>query len=222
MIRSCRKLQERRSAGLEPGSEGARVRRAFWNRVGGIGGQRPSRRKTIQRTGIMFAAGLGLFHLCCPFSIGVVQGSSMLPTYQPGQFFLLDRHYYQNHPVRRGDVVVVRCDSHTMIKRVFGLPGDRIWLLVQRDGDRIDRYIIDTRLLERMRRAAEHWDIGHITQLTVPKGSIYLRGDCTEFSIDSRAFGAVPMSSIVGRVSPLRAVSRPVAVKPAFPPPGSD
>lgn len=167
----------------------------------------------MQLCGLGLLAALALFHLCCPFSIGVVQGSSMFPTYRSGQLFLLDRHYYQDHPVQRGDVVVVQCDGHTMIKRVFALGGDSIWLLIQPDGDKVDRYIVDARLLSRLRRASIRWDLGHLTRLTVPRGSVYLLGDCSEFSVDSRAFGAVPISAILGRVSPWRPGSASVAVR---------
>lgn len=128
----------------------------------------------------------------------------MTPTYRPGQIFLLDRHYYQDHPIQRGDVVVVQCDDHTMIKRVFGLAGDSIWLLVQPDGDKIERYVIDPELVPRLQRASRRWDIGRLAHMRVPRGTVYLLGDCSEASIDSRSFGAVPTSSIVGRVTPLR------------------
>jgi signal peptidase I len=168
-----------------------------------------------QRCGIGVAAVLGVFHLACPFSIGVVQGSSMLPTYQPGQLFLLDRHYYRDHPLRRGDVVVVHSDDHTMIKRVFAVAGDSFWLLIQRDGEKIDRYIIDPPMVQRLQRALQNWDIGRLTHLTVPRGSVYLLGDCSEYSIDSRAFGAVPLTAVIGRVSPLRPRAGSVAVRPA-------
>jgi len=143
----------------------------------------------------------------------VVQGSSITPTYRPGQLFLLDRHYYQDHPIRRGDVVVVQCDDHTMIKRVFGIAGDSIWLLIQPDGNKIERYIVDPRLLSRLQRATRHWDIGRLTHLKVPPGAIYLLGDCTEASIDSRSFGAVSISSIVGRVTPLRPGAGSAAIR---------
>jgi signal peptidase I len=161
------------------------------------------------------AAGLAIFRLCCPFSIGVVQGSSMTPTYRPGQLFLLDRHYYQDHPIRRGDVVVVQCDNHTMIKRVFGIAGDAIWLLIQPDGNKIERWIVDPQLVPRIQRASRHWDIGRLTHLKVPAGTIYLLGDCTEASIDSRSFGAVPISAIVGRVTPIRPGAGSPAVRTA-------
>jgi signal peptidase I len=176
------------------------VGRRVWTRVG----EGSPRRKTFQRYGLACAAGLGIFRLCCPFSLGVVEGSSMTPTYRPGQIFLLDRHYYQSHPVQRGDVVVVQCDDHTMIKRVFGIAGDSIWLLVQPEGNKVERYIIDPELVPRLRRATRRWDIGRLAHFTVPNGSVYLLGDCTEASIDSRSFGAVPITSVVGRVSPMR------------------
>ena len=182
-----------------------------WVRIG----ERSGRRGAFQRAGLACAVALGIFRLCCPFSIGVVQGSSMTPTYRPGQFFLLDRHYYEDHPIQRGDVVVVRCDDHTMIKRVFGVAGDSIWLLIQQDGNKLERYVIDPELLPRLRRATRHWDIGRLDHLKVPRGTVYLLGDCTEASIDSRSFGAVPISSIVGRVMPLRPGAGSPAVRRA-------
>ena len=172
-----------------------------------------SRRTAVRRWGLACATGLALFRFCCPFSIGVVQGSSMTPTYRPGQLFLLDRHYYRNHPIRRGDVVVVQCDDHTMIKRVFGVAGDSIWLLIQPDGNKIERWIIDPEMVPRLLRAARRWDIGRLTHLKVPRETVYLLGDCTEASIDSRSFGAVPTSAILGRVEPLRPGIGPIALK---------
>lgn len=162
------------------------------------------RRWSVRRWGLPVIAGLAVLRLCCPFSIGVVEGHSMTPTYQPGQLFLLDRHYYQSHPLRRGDVVVVRCDDHTIIKRVYGLAGDSIWLLIQTDGSKIERYIVDPLMVPRIQRCMAHWDIGRLTHMKVPPGTVYLLGDCTEASIDSRSFGAVPTSAILGAVRPRR------------------
>jgi signal peptidase I len=179
------------------------VRRAFW-KTADASDARTGRRSVVLRWGVAFTGALTVFHLWCPFSLGVVQGSSMTPTYRPGQLFLLDRRYYSDHPLRRGDVVVVRSDDHTMIKRVFGLAGDSIWLLIQPDGDLVERYIVDNRMLPRMKRAVRSWDLGRLTRLTVPPGTIYLLGDCSEASVDSRAFGPVPVDAILGRVTPWR------------------
>jgi signal peptidase I len=187
---------------------GAEVDRTFGDRLQHGADSDSRRRRGVHRWGLAIAAGLVALRLCCPFSIGVVEGRSMTPTYRPGQLFILDRHYYRDHPIRRGDVVVVHSDDHTMIKRVFGLAGDSIWLLIQSDGNRIDRYVIDPEMLPRLRRTAERWDLGRITHLKVPPGTIYLLGDCTEASVDSRSFGAVPTSAIMGLVKPPRPGSR--------------
>jgi signal peptidase I len=197
-------------AGTAPPSgpewKGIGVERGLFNKVRIGMGTDDGRRGAIRRCGVICAVGLGLFHLLCPFSIGVVQGSSMTPTYRPGQFFLLDRHYYRDHPIQREDVVVARCDGHTMIKRVFAVGGDTIWLLVQHDNDTVFRFIVDRQMLDRLRRATLHGDIGRITRLTVPRGSVYLLGDYSPSSVDSRNFGAVSTDAIVGRVRPLRTV----------------
>ncbi len=183
--------------------------RKLWSRRDGGTG----RKWSVRRWGLPLAAGLAVLRLCCPFSIGVVEGSSMTPTYRPGQFFLLDRHFYQSHPICRGDVVVVQCDNHTMIKRVFGVAGDSIWLLIQPDGNKIERYIINPDMVPRLRRCAQRWDIGRLTHLKVPAGDVYLLGDCTEASIDSRSFGAVPTSAIIGAVKPLLPGMGSVAIR---------
>jgi signal peptidase I len=197
-------------AAIDPGG-GAEVERTFGRKVWTNAGL--SQRRAIRLWGLALAAVLGFIRLCCPFSIGVVQGSSMTPTYRPGQLFLLDRHYYRDHPIRRGDVVVVQCDSHTMIKRVFGVAGDSIWLLIQADGDKIERWVVDPEMLPRLRRAAARWNIGRLTHLRVSPGTVYLLGDCTEASIDSRSFGPVPTSAILGFVNPLRPGVGPAALK---------
>lgn len=196
-----------------PGSGSTAVERTFGTEVRMSDDAGSRRRRRVRGWGIACAGGLALLRLLCPFSIGVVQGSSMTPTYRPGQLFLLDRHYYRDHPLRRGDVVVVRSDDHTMIKRVYGLPGDSLWLLIQSDGNKIDRFVVYPEMLPRLRRAAAHWDIGRITHLKIPAGSVYLLGDCTEASIDSRSFGAVPVSAILGRVDPLRPDARGPSVQ---------
>jgi signal peptidase I len=180
--------------------------------IKGKSGVGAHRRRLTRLCGLTCAAGLGLFHLLCPFSIGIVQGSSMTPTFRPGQFFLLDRGYYRDHPIQRGDVVVVRSGGHTMIKRVFAVGGDSLWLLIQADENRIDRFIVELDLVERMRRATLHSGIGRLTRLKVPPGTVYLLGDCTEASIDSRSFGVVSTQEIIGRVRPWRPGAGSVAI----------
>lgn len=66
-----------------------------------------------------------------------VESESMLPTLTPGQK-VLTRRLATSRPPRRGDVVVVASDElgQVIVKRVAGLPGDRICL------DREVRYAV--------------------------------------------------------------------------------
>jgi signal peptidase I len=56
----------------------------------------------------------------------LVSGSSMLPTLQDGQIVGVNKLAYCLRPPQRGDLVAVWTGRLLMVKRVVGLPGDRI------------------------------------------------------------------------------------------------
>ena len=101
--------------------------------------------------------------------------------------------------VSRDDVVVfdrpaqrTGRDDKELIKRVIGLPGD----VVSAHGGRV--YVGDKALVEPYVNASCHGttDFGPVT---VPAGRYFMMGDNRCISLDSRMFGTVPKSSIVGR-----------------------
>ena len=54
---------------------------------------------------------------------------AMLPTLRANDYFVVDRGYYRRNPVSRGDLIVFKLPTDTStdyIKRIVGLPGDRI------------------------------------------------------------------------------------------------
>ena len=60
-----------------------------------------------------------------------VIGYSMSPTLRPGEIVFVNRRAYRCRAPRRGDVVVARpaaCARRLMIKRVAGLPSERVEL----------------------------------------------------------------------------------------------
>lgn len=61
------------------------------------------------------------------FNFARVEGNSMSPTLQDGQYVLVDRLGLRLFPVRRQDIVVLnqKMAGHTLIKRVVGLGGTR-------------------------------------------------------------------------------------------------
>ena len=141
----------------------------------------------------------------------LIPSVSMANTLLPGQRVLVDRLVYHYRPVHRGDIIVFRWPGHEnetpLIKRVVGLPGDRLSL---RDG----RLFVNGRPLpegyvRRVRGAAEQtlpaldgtatepWSLA--STYTVPAGHYFVMGDNRTESNDSRYWGTVPRANIIGR-----------------------
>lgn len=55
-----------------------------------------------------------------------ISGDSMTPTYDDGQPNYINRLAYLSAPPRRGDVVGLRVGHEVYIKRIIGLPGEKI------------------------------------------------------------------------------------------------
>lgn len=134
-----------------------------------------------------------------PFRLGVVCGHSMHPTLRHGSLFLIERGYYQSHPIRRGDVIVFRTDKSVCIKRVYAIGGDLICVLVAPETPTVlidpQRYpaLVDT--LSRWPHAA-----GIPRIFRVPPHAVFVLGDNIGVSRDSRHFGLVTESQVIGRV----------------------
>jgi signal peptidase I len=146
-------------------------------------------------------AALGMFHVFCPWQIGVVSGASMEPSFRSHQIILIDRHYYRHHPFRRGDVIILRQDDAVLIKRVYALGGDSFWTLFNADDGDLYREIIEPTKLARIRRLLPLLPSYHLTRVKVPPGTVYVVGDNSSASVDSRSFGPVPLSAVLGRVT---------------------
>ena len=136
------------------------------------------------------------------FQTYYIPSSSMNPTLLIGDRIVVDKLSVAFGTINRGDVVVFKAppnvsrdcsDSVTdLVKRVIGLPGDR---LTSR-GNTI--YVNGAPLIERW----PHFEplvtaIGHVT---VPAGQYFMMGDNHGNSCDSRTWGTVPRSDIIGKV----------------------
>ena len=134
-----------------------------------------------------------------------VEGGSMETTLLPDEYVLVDKLTPRWAPYARGDIVVLNPPQAferggtPFIKRVIGVPGDRIQLI---DGS---VYVNGTALDERylfavggVRQPTEPTRGGQ-SEWLVPNGELLVMGDHRENSADSRVFGPVAISSIVGR-----------------------
>lgn len=143
--------------------------------------------------------GLGLLAVCgaalCPVRPGIVQGRSMAPSLSPGQCFLYRTGKFSASELRRGEVVLVRVNGRTWIKRVFAVGGQRYWKLVV--GRRPEATALlagdEPIYLFRRRFAALTF-----RPVRVPAGTVFVLGD-SPTSSDSRSMGPIPEAQIVGR-----------------------
>lgn len=129
------------------------------------------------------------------FSFSRVSGRSMQPTLHNNDYVL----FLRTHKVKRFDVVslrerlVDRGNEKLIVKRVIGLPGDRITS-------------IDGQLYVNNEKIAETYLNPQFTKMynqmsytiTVPKGRVFVLGDNRDISKDSRALGSFKESAIIG------------------------
>jgi len=122
---------------------------------------------------------------------------SMAPTLQINDRVLVNKLSYDLHPVHRGDVVVFESppnegsQTKDLIKRVIGLPGETV---ESRDG----RILIDGQVLDEPYLGPDVFT-GSVEKITVAPGHYWVMGDNRPHSRDSRFFGTIPKSLIIGR-----------------------
>ncbi|WP_448611771.1 signal peptidase I [Geodermatophilus sp. URMC 60] len=122
-----------------------------------------------------------------------VDSDSMTPTVSPGDLLLV-RHGQQ--PVQRGDVVAVTdpLGEGMLVKRAVAVGGDEVAIedgVLVVDGAAVCEPAIDPARLDGV------W----FGPVPVPEGHLFLLSDSRDGTIDSRAFGPVPASSLVGTVA---------------------
>jgi signal peptidase I len=135
-----------------------------------------------------------------------VEQVSMENTLLPGQFVLVDKLTPRWTPYSRGDIVVFDPPDTwapnsrvPYIKRVIGVPGDRIEL---RDG----KVFVNHVKLEEpyvfedggVGQASEPSPEG-ASEWLVPTGDLFVMGDHRGESADSRSFGPIAISHVIGR-----------------------
>ncbi len=123
-----------------------------------------------------------------------VEGFSMVPTLQDGEFVLVNRLAYQMGAHQRGDIIVFHHPSgqkqEDLIKRIIGLPGDR----VRAEGGSI--FVNGTQLKEEEYTNAPPAYTG---EWVVPEGQLFVLGDNRNNSSDSHQWGFVAFDDIVGK-----------------------
>lgn len=131
-----------------------------------------------------------------------VKGASMEPNFRDNEYLIIDELSYRMHDPRRGDVVVLRSPSlnEFLIKRVIGLPGERV---IVNDG-KIEIINNDNptgaQLNEKDYLSPSVLTIGDL-DVTLGPDQYYVMGDNRPASLDSRSFGPIARKDIIGRTA---------------------
>ena len=131
-----------------------------------------------------------------------VKGASMEPSFFDHEYLIIDELTYRFHQPTRGDIVVFRYPgdpSQFFIKRIIGLPGETVE--VADGGVKIynDQHPNGQVLDEGMYLPQDLASAGNRT-VTLKSDEYFVMGDNRPASLDSRYFGPVKSSAIVGRV----------------------
>lgn len=128
----------------------------------------------------------------------VVEGESMHPTFESGDYLIVDELSYHLSDPKRGDVVVFKYpgDPHVFyIKRIIGLPGETVHIdhgqttVTKTDGTTItldESYVLTE-------------DATYTQDTVVGPGQFFVMGDNRPRSSDSRTWGPLPEKNIMGR-----------------------
>lgn len=121
-----------------------------------------------------------------------VDGFSMIPTLQDGEFVLVSKLNYQFGEPERGDIIVFHYPmdpQQELIKRVIGLPGDAI--VVQNGKVSVNGQVLDEPYIAATPAYSGDW--------MVPDGQLFVLGDNRNDSSDSHSWGFLPFEKVVGK-----------------------
>lgn len=150
---------------------------------------------------ILLAASVFLVIYIFLFRPFQVSGDSMYPTFKNGEYILTNLITLRFHDPSRGDVVVFKAPidhEKDFIKRVMGLPGDTVELrdgFVYLNGKKLN----ESPYLNSDVRTYGGAFLQENTPVTVPQDEFLVMGDNRPFSSDSREWGLLKRSELIGK-----------------------
>ena len=119
-----------------------------------------------------------------------VNGSSMDNTLKDSDIMLLDKISYNFGDIERFDIVVVERENDFLIKRVIGLPGEKVEY-------NDDKLYINNKYVKVPFKHSYTKDF----KTKVSKDGYFVMGDNRVVSLDSREFGSIKEDTILGKTS---------------------
>lgn len=128
----------------------------------------------------------------------VVSGASMDPTFDTGQYLIVDQISYAFTSPQRGDVIIFKyplIPSRYFIKRIIALPGETIKIedttVSIKEIGQDDFTVLDEPYVELNRES--------FVETTLADDEYFVMGDNRMASLDSRTWGPLNESFIAGR-----------------------
>jgi signal peptidase I len=184
----------------------------------------PAVPRSIAEIPLLLALAIGIAFIVKTFVAQAfyIPSGSMIPQLEVGDRIVVSKLAYHLHDPHRGDIVVFDCpprascpppaggvlpvrvlrgifeavglrqpSTEEYVKRIIGLPGDQV------QGTQGRVFVNGQGLVE------PYLPTGTVTSdfgpVRVPDGQLWVMGDNREQSADSRVFGAITQSSVVGR-----------------------
>jgi signal peptidase I len=129
----------------------------------------------------------------------IVKGESMSPNFESGDYLIVDEISYRFSEPQRGDIVVFKYPKDTtqrFIKRIIGLPGETV--IVKNGEVSVTKVGGENVVLDENYLPSDLKTYGD-ANTTLKADEYFVLGDNRTYSYDSRSWGVVQKSYIIGR-----------------------
>ena len=126
----------------------------------------------------------------------IVKGQSMEPNFENSNYLIVDELSFRFRDPQRGEVVVFRYPkniSQRFIKRIIGLPGDKIEV-------KAGSIMVNDQVLDESKYLPSGVQTPGNIQISLDENEYFVLGDNRISSFDSRQWGLLPRKNIIGRV----------------------
>ena len=125
------------------------------------------------------------------FEFLIISGDSMNPTLAHSDRIIVHKLAYRSREPNIGDIVAFRIGLKTIVKRVASVPGDVVEV---KDGQLYcnDKIFAHDLYSHNPRRRS-------YGPIVVQGGHVFVMGDNSALSVDSRDFGTIPYQDIIGK-----------------------
>ena len=153
----------------------------------------------IDTSKYIFTVFIVIFVIAYVVSVQQIVGSSMSPTLNNQDILILNKLHYRFFDIKRFDIVSLEYDeAKYLIKRVIGLPGDKIEYkdnILYVNGEEIEEDFLREEVV------TNDFSLSDLGYDEIPEDMYLVLGDNRSNSLDSRDIGLITKKDILGKVN---------------------